>query len=463
MPKIPLEFAPGSFPSFDEAVIDGKVAARFYDGFEDEAGAKYKRPGFTTFSTSAIETPVQGIFWSEFLACFIAVGNGKLYKVTTGGVVSAITGATLDNHNPARFTENGTVVYVTTGGPMFTTNGTTASQVPDASAPVLTTHLGWNDGHILVNQANSQFFWWADVGTGIWDPNNSESPNADIDKLKALGVGWREILLIGTRSTEFWYNTGETPGTYQRIEGAYIERGISAPYSLILDDNTWFWLDQERNFIRLEGRNPKIVSVPVHTILSGLADVSDLVTSRFQYLNRRFILLSSRANNISLLYDITKDAWYQWGIWNESTSDYDQWPVHSVAYSTSTNTYVTLNNDGYMYTLGGNASDARFSLRSAHISHGTYNWKLCLSLTLRLKRGYLTTDPVSVLRVRWRDDGEQTWGNWHSIPLNDLGEYTNVANLWRCGRYRTRQYEFMQSDANPFALVNVVEDVEPVE
>lgn len=463
MPKVPLEFAPGSFPSFDEAVLDGKLTAQFYDGYEDETGARYKRPGFTAFSDSAIETPVQGIFWSEFLGAFIAVGNGKLYKVTSAGVVTAITGATTDNHNPARFTENGTVVYVTTGQKMLTTNGTTAAEVADVAAPTVTTHLGWIDGHILANQANSMFFWWSDVDTYLWNENNSESVNSDIDKLVALGTGWRELLLVGSRSTEIWYNTGETPGTFQRMDGAYIERGISAPYSLVQDDNTWFWLDQERNFIRLEGRNPKIISTPVQSILVGLSDVSDLNASKFQYQNRRFILLSSRTNNLSLLYDMTKDAWYQWGIYNESTATYDWWPVHSIAYSTSANKHVMLHNNGYIYTLGGNATDARFNLRSAHVSHGTYNWKLCLSLTLRLKRGYLTTDPVSVLRVRWRDDGEQTWGNWHSVPLNNLGEYTNVAYLWRCGRYRTRQYEIMQSDANPFALVQVIEDIEVIE
>lgn len=460
MPKVPLEFAPGSFPSFDEAVMDGKLAARFYDGYEDEMGARYKRPGFTAYSTSAVETPVQGIFWSEFLTCWIVVGNGKLYKMTTAGVLSAITGATLDNHNPARFTENGTVVYVTTGGPMVTTDGTTAAVVPDVAAPVLTTHLGWIDGHVLANQANSMFFWWADVDTGLWNENNSESVNADIDKLVALGTGWRELLLLGTRSTEIWYNTGETPGTFQRMEGAYIERGCSAPYTLILDDNTWFWLDHERNFIRLEGRNPKIVSVPVATLLAALPTVSDLNASRFQYGNRRFILLSSRQNNISLLYDITKDAWYQWGVWNEDTSDYDWWPVHSIAYSTSQNKFAMLNANGYIYTLGGNASDARFCLRSSHITHGTPAWKRCLSLALRLKRGYLTTTPQSAIRVRWRDQGEQTWGNWHTISLGDLGDYNNFATLWRCGRYRTRQYEFMQTDANPFALVSVTEDIE---
>ena len=463
MPKVPLEFTSGGFPSFDEAVIDGKVAARFYDGYEDEVGARYKRPGFTAYSTSAIETPVQGIFWSEFLGFWILVGNGKLYKMTTGGVISAITGATTNDHNPARFTENGTVVYVTTGQKMLTTDGSTAAEVADVAAPTATTHLGWIDGHILANQANSKFFWWSDVDTYLWNENNSESVDADIDKLVALGTSYRELMLVGTRSTEIWYNTGETPGTFQRMDGAYIERGISAPYSLIFEDNTFFWLDQERNFIRLEGRNPKIVSLPVSSILAGLSDVSDLNASRFQYQNRRFILLSSRSNNISLLYDITKDAWYQWGIWDDEMSDYGWWPVHSIGFSPSTNTYVMLHNDGKAYTLGGNASDARFCLRSAHISHGTFNWKLCLSLTLRMKRGYLTTTPQSVLRVRWRDQGEQTWGNWHTVSLGDLGDYNNVAILWRCGRYRTRQYEFVQTDANPFAFVAAVEDVEPIE
>lgn len=462
MPKVPLEFAPGSFPAFDEAVLDGKLVAQFYDGYEDDTGVKYKRPGLTAFSTSAIETPVQGVFWSEFLGCFIAVGNGKLYKVTTAGVVSAITGATTDNHNPARFTENGTVVYVTTGQKMLTTNGTTAAEVADVAAPTATTHLAWIDGHILTNQANSMFFWWADVATGEWNENNSESVNANIDKLVALDAGWRELLLFGTRSTEIWYNTGETPGTFQRMEGAYIERGCSAPYSVIMADNTWFWLDHERAFIRLDGRNPKVVSQPVNTLLRDLPDVSDLITSHFQYQNRRFLLLSSRSNNFTLVYDYPKDAWYQWGVWNDEMAQYDRWPVYSATFSTVSSGYVLLGDDGYLYTLSGEASDARFCLRSSHISHQTYDWKLCLGLQVRLKRGYVTDLTSPAFRVRWRDQNGQ-WGNWHSLPLGNMGEYNTVSELFRCGRYRTRQYEFVQTDTAPFAFVGAVEDIEGID
>ena len=462
MPLVPLEFAPGSFPSVDESALDGKLNAFFYDGFEDEVGAKYPRPELTPLTTSAIELPVQGIFWSEFLGVYIAVGNGKLYKVTTTGSVTAITGVTLDQHLPAQFTENGTLVYVTTGFRMATTDGVTAALVADASAPVRTTHLGYIDGHVLTNQANSIFFWWADVGTGAWDPNSSESVNADIDKLVALAAAFRELYLIGTRTTEVWVNTGETPGTFQRLDGAFINRGCSAPYSVLLADNTVWWLDQERAFIKLEGRNAKIVSGPVNSLLRALPSVEDLTTQHFMFRDRRFILLSSRANNFSLVYDYGKDAWYQWGQWNAVEGRYDRWPVFAVAFSSAANQYALLGDDGKVYTLAeaSTTRTARFCLRSAHVSHGTYGWKLSRLLHLRVKRGYQTSGTTGNFRVRWRDQGGD-WGNWHPLSIVQ-GERGQIAELHRLGRYRTRQYEILYTDAPPFALVGVEEEVEPV-
>lgn len=219
-------------------------------------------------------------------------------------------------------------------------------------------------------------------------------------------------------------------------------------------DNTLFWLDQYRNFIRLDGRNPKIVSGPVTRTLRELSDVSDMVCSQFQYLNNHFIVLSSVKSKFSMLYDYVLDAWYQWGVWNSATLVYDVWPIFQVAHSPEDGRFAALGFDGVVYTITGDATDARFLLRGAHLSFGTYKWKTFAEMLIRAKRGYVTDASSPVFSVRWKDQNDH-WSNEHYIPLNKQGNYKNVEHVHRLGRARTRQFEFVQTDTAPFALIGV--------
>ena len=312
MPKIKLEFGKGSWPALDEATTDGALPAMFIDGYQDEQGTYFKRPGTTQFgSASAIALPVQGIFWSITLQKFVAVGNGRIYTIDSAGVVTATTGDVVPSNQPARFTEDTSLVYVTAGGRIVSSNGTTANFLTDIAAPTTVSHLTWLDSHIIANEVGTGRFWWTDAASTVWSGTNYANADASIDKIVAIGAGWRELVLLGRHSTEIWYNSGETPATFRRMEGAFIERGCSAPYSLMKLDNTWFWLDHERQFIRLDGRSPKVISGPVNRILRELPSVEDLVCSPFQYLNQHFILMSSPTTGTSLIYDYVLDAWYQ--------------------------------------------------------------------------------------------------------------------------------------------------------
>lgn len=451
-----IEFGKGSWPALDEATIDGALPASFIDGYQDEQGVYFKRPGKTKLNSGTGDpaAPVQGIFWSVGLQCFIIVAKGILYKMTAAGVVTAITGDDVPTTVPATFAENGTTVYVTAGGKMVKTDGTTGAEETDAVAPTSVTHLTWLDSHIIANEVGTGRFWWTDAGAASWGATNYADANAAIDKIVALASLTRELYLFGTHSTEIWYNTGQTPATFQRQEGAYIERGCSAPYSVVKADNTLFWLDHERNFVKLVGRNPQSVSGPVNKILRELSSVADVVASTFQHLNQHFIMLSSSTNNLTLIYDYVLDSWFKWGVWSPTTFTYDKWGIFSFCFSPENNLYVGLDYDTEVYTIGAEATDARFMLRTAHMSFGTYARKFFTKMEIRAKRGYVTTATTPVFTLRWRNDNK-VWSQPRYLSLNATGDFDNVVEAHRLGSAKTRQFEFVQSDTAPFAIVGV--------
>lgn len=460
MPSVQVDFGKGSFPAMDESTLDGPISPYAVDLYEDELGARFKRPGLARLGSQNVGVPVQGSYWSETFQAFFVVGGGRVYKISLDGTVFLCTGPIFETDQRATFTENGTYVFITAGSVTLQCNSSTVVQVTDPLwASIITTHLIWVDGHVLFNQKGSNYFWWTDVNSTTANSDNSEAANADLDHIVAMDYLLREVYLFGTRSTEIWFNTGETPGTFQRLEGAFIGRGCSAPYSIVKANSTIFWLDHERSFICLEGRNPKVVSQPIAKVLRDLPSVEDMVANHFQFGNRRFISLSSVSNNLTLIYDYVLDRWYQWGIWDSTKNSYNMWSLNSVAFSPANGMYLIAGNDGLLYLLSETAADARFFLRSSHLSFGTYKWKILPEMLIRAKRGFVTDSSTPQLWFRMRKNGDK-WSNEHYISVNSRGQYKNVEHVHRLGHCRTIQLEFVQSDPTPFALVGVEMGVE---
>jgi hypothetical protein len=51
-------------------------------------------------------------------------------------------------------------------------------------------------------------------------------------------VDHREIWLFGNNTTEIWINIGDPDFPFQRIQGAFLEIGCAAPYSVAKADNS---------------------------------------------------------------------------------------------------------------------------------------------------------------------------------------------------------------------------------
>src|SRR5438093_649155 len=98
MPALPFEYQTfeGGFNTKDAAFLLEDTQARDLSNLQGTtAGAIVKRNGLSTFSSPAVT--LTSLFASEATASLFLIGAGgtSLYKVTTGGVASAIkTGLT---------------------------------------------------------------------------------------------------------------------------------------------------------------------------------------------------------------------------------------------------------------------------------------------------------------------------------------------------------------------------------
>jgi hypothetical protein len=103
-----------------------------------------------------------------------------------------------------------------------------------------------------------------------------------------------------------------------------------------------------------------------------------------------------------------------------------------------------------------NGNPIRSSIRTGWINHGTADRKRCDQLIVKLQ-GYASTD--SRILLRWRTDGFPEWSNAVQIEVQAGKQNDHFCKLNRMGVYRSRQYEFILTDAVDLALVGIELDV----
>jgi hypothetical protein len=273
----------------------------------------------------------------------------------------------------------------------------------------------------------------------------------------ALRVGSKEIVSFGKRSIEFFYDDGVSP--FSPIQGAYQEKGCIAPYSIVNAAGTWIFLDNERRVVALEGRTFTTLSGPYDNIIRDIDKVSDAYAAYFTIGMNSFYVISFPSVERSFSLNLTSKTWSEWGDWDAPV--FGLWKGKSYCYATDWEMHLIGDNaTGTVYKIRGDyfkqgTDDIRTLILTGHGAFGTYEPKIEEELILRLKRGVGNGDveePVVVYRYR---NENMVWSNEKTISLGKVGDNNIIKRLFRQGVYRTRQREFVHSDASDFVLSDI--------
>jgi len=466
MPWQELPITGDPYRNVDESELD-QISPLAQDGYIDELGYMQKRPGMALITDLGTNATIDGLYWWEQLNILLIVSNGRTWKMTdSAGTKVEITGDLLTAGTPVRFAVNGTTMTMANGGRMVTTDGTTVTTyIADADAPVVVSHVAYLDGYTIANQVGTQRFWWSDNLSPLsWNASSQAQAQGSPDFITALHVGWREILIAGTDSLEVWYDDGVSP--FSRLNGGFVERGIGAIYSIQQVGTNWMWLDEKRRFVKLDNRTPTIVSFPFNKELQAMNAVTDGVSSMMEIDGLPLYVISFPSAHRTFAYNYAKDSWQDWGYWNTMTASYGSFKGSTYAFARSWNQHIVGDSGtGKVYRMSRSLfTDAdtpiRTVRRTGFISHGTMMHKFSREVRIRVKRGAGNAAVANPqMAVRWRNDGG-AWGNEHYLSLGRVGENEYVARLFRTGRYRVRQWEFIHTDDSDFILVGAQENVE---
>ena len=264
-------------------------------------------PGSYKFA-SLPEGPVQGMAVMDEL--LYAVTPRSFYRIEKDGGYTKL-GSVMFNGRGSLST-NGIHVVAVDGnrGYAYSVAGGLAEMAGEGWYPANTvTH---QDGYfIFPRKSTGQFFITNLLSIDI-DALDYATAEAAPDDTLAILSDQRALWLFGAESTEVWFNNGNADFPFQRMQGAYIEKGIAAVQTVAKLDNSIFWLGNDRVVYRTQGYGFGRVST--HEIesefLSG--DVRDAYAYAYsEEGGHAFYVLTVPSINRTCVYDVATQLWHE--------------------------------------------------------------------------------------------------------------------------------------------------------
>jgi len=432
-----------------------------------EAGFLNRAPGLRLLATVGTG-PIRGLW--QFGGFGYVVSGSSLYKIDSAWAATLL--GIVTGTGPVSMSDNGTQLFVACNPDGYIYNVSTGifGQITSPNFAGAGS-VGYLDGYFVFNQPDSQMFWVTSLldGTTI-DALDFASAEGSPDKIISMIIDHREIWLFGTNSIEVWYDAGTADFPMARIQGAFIEVGCAAAYSVARLDNSVFWLgsDSRGNGIVYRANGYTGQRVSTHAIefaIQGYSTISDAIAYTYQQEGHSFYVLTFPTAGKTWVYDVSVNAWHERAGWD---STFGLFTRHRSNCQMNFNNEIVVgdyeNGSIYAFDLDVYADNttAQKWLRSWRaLPAGQNNLKRTahhsLQLDIEAGVGLVTgqgSDPTVLLR--WSDDGGHTWGNYHSKTIGKIGE-TGKRVIWRrlgmTLKLRDRVYEISGTDPVKVAIM----------
>jgi hypothetical protein len=329
----------------------------------------------------------------------------------------------------------------------------TIATITDPNFPDNPQHVTYIDGFFVVQQRGTDQWFVSSLKDGsTWSALDFASAESDPDTLRNVIADHGELWLFGERSTEVWQNTGGQDFTFTRLEGAKIQWGVHAAWSVTRYADTVACLARDDHgtlqVVSFSQYQPvRISNDALEQRIAGFASSSDAVGYVTVDRGRHFYNLSFPSAGESWAYDVREDEWHE----TRSGVDGRFVPEHHAFFFTKH--LVTDATTGNIYSMldtvfADNTDEIFLKARGFHI-HDSERLIGHASLQVVFEAGVgLATgqgeDPQAMLR--WSNDGGAEWSNEHWRSIGAIGRRRARA-IWRSlGRTRDRVYEFTITD-----------------
>lgn len=436
-------------------------------GTSKSVAALYGTPGLLLWAELGAG-PIRGAIRVSSSVSYVVSGS-DVYKVLDDGA-STVIGSLISGVTPVSMASNGIQVVISTNPNMFIITIATDAVAQLVDADFLgSVQVGFIAGYFVWNVPNTGRAQYSDLYSSDISPLSFFTAEGSPDNGVAQLVDHLEYWYFGETTTEVFSVTNDANQPLQRINGAIIEHGCAAAYSVAKMDNTVYWLGADDNgkgtVWRATGAyEPQRVSTPaIEYAISQVDDLSTAVAWTYQQESHAFYVLN--VGDKTWCFDASTGLWHE-RAWRDPSNGSLHRHRGRCQMAFAGKNIVGDWDNGNLYVLDLNTytdnGDLIVSRRTgSFVSARSYNM-----LQVDFETGVGNTlppgqDPVAILQ--WSDDGGKTWSNNHVANIGRVGEYQLRVRWRRLGTPRryglSRVFRVTVTDPVKRAITSAMLDV----
>lgn len=383
-----------------------------------------------------------------------------------------LRGTVVADANPATITGNGDA-----GGQLFITSGdvgycydlaTNTLSVVLPSGALMGAYL---DGYFLALDATTSTLRVSNLLDGLtWNPTQIAQRIAGSDRWLAMYVVNRLIYLLGSATSEVWWNAGTAPFPFAPIQEAFSQHGIAASFSGAVDTSLTF-LGRNQNgrgiVYRYQGYVPQRISTHAKEVaIQNFARMDDAVAGITQQQGRPVYVLTFPTADQTLAFDEGTNLWHARETWDPTTATahagramfFAALPNLSVSCDRLTGALLIIDPNVYTEADGTLIQRIReFPRLMVEAARFTVNrLQLIADVGIGLPTGQ-GSDPQIMLQIA--RDGGQTFGPERWRTLGPIGTFQTRVTWTQLGQARQFVPRVMVTDPVPFRWTDLLVDV----
>ncbi len=319
------------------------------------------------------------------------------------------------------------------------------------------------DGYALFVREDTGQFYIADINDlTSFDALDFATAEGSPDNLVAVIADHRQARLIGTHTTEGWFDVGNGADMpFSRDQSSYAEIGSNAPYSVRLVSNSVIFLGQnsEGNGVVYMATGNDIQRISTHPVEELLKGSTDLASSRaytYQDAGHLFYCLNVPGVSTTLCYDVSTQTWHDRAELVDGEYEQHRAVCHTFAFGL----HLVGADDGKVYkfdrSVYTNAGDPLVRDRiSPHNANRQLTRQFFGTFEIDASSGDVASSVTPVVQMRYSNDGGKTWQDWRQREYGRIGEFWKRPRWIGCGSAYDRVWQVRCTANAPFSIIQV--------
>lgn len=354
--------------------------------------------------------------------------------------------------------DNGLVMCIVTGTDkayFFDLTANTTTEITDPDFPLEVFDVAFKDTYFIwLDGATDRFYISSNNAT---DPTNCidaldfGTVESNPDRIVGIEAIGNEIAIFGTRTIEYFYNSGNADFPFERINGNIQEVGTLSRASISKINNDVFFLgsnDAGYGIVYvLKGYQLQRISTnPIERKIRESSNFENIIAYTYQDEGNYFYIITIPDINTTFGYDTQSGLWHERACLEEDGS-YGQHPGTAQAFAFGKNIVSTIKSGGVakltFYDNDGYTNDTEVIKLQRTLAH-IYNENkevIVHELEFDVQKGTgvatgteAETNPK--IEIEMSIDGGITYGTTRIIELGKIGEYSKRVQSRRFGRGR---------------------------